>query len=72
LALERFHTASTHCCRFPHDKGRTAVDPLRTFGLAYDIETPAGPRLERVCLTRLDEGALNAAAKCGIWLGNGK
>jgi len=23
----RFHTTCTHCCRFPHDKGWTAVDP---------------------------------------------
>src|SRR5215467_5999661 len=26
-----FHTASTHCSRFPHDTGWTAVDPLLTF-----------------------------------------
>ena len=35
LALERFHTASTHCCRFPHDNGWTAVDPLRTFAPGF-------------------------------------
>jgi hypothetical protein len=32
---------STHCCRFPHDTGWTAVDPFRTFGAGYEIETPA-------------------------------
>ena len=29
---------TTHCCRFAHDTRWTAVDPLRTFGLAYEIE----------------------------------